>query len=160
MDFLLSCYSSLTLSFFLLIIFTGVSGTILTVVNNCDYTVWPGIYNAGGPILDSRGFELTQGSSRSFQAPTGWNGRFWGRTGCNFNASGQGSCATGGCRSGQIECNDMDLATPVTMAEFSLGLTNGQDSYDISLVDGFNLSMRIEGRGGQGTCLFPECVND
>lgn len=138
----------------------GVSGATFTFVNRCDYTVWPGILaNAGSPRLDSSGFELPKDTSRSFQAPTGWSGRFWGRTGCNFDGSESGTCVTGDCGSGQVECNGLGAAPPATLAEFTLG-SGGQDFYDVSLVDGYNLPMIVEGTGGSGVCASTGCVSD
>ncbi|KAF5735948.1 putative Zeamatin precursor [Tripterygium wilfordii] len=144
-------------TFILLFNSKGISGATFNFVNKCDYTVWPGIY--GSPKLDSTGFELSKGSSRSFQAPTGWSGRFWGRTGCDFDNSGQGVCATGDCASGQLECNGMTAAPPATLAEFTLG-SGSQDFYDVSLVDGYNLPMMIDVSGGSGTCASTGCVED
>lgn len=144
----------------LILIDRGVNGATFTFVNKCDFTVWPGILaSAGSPKLDSTGFELKKGSSRSFQAPTGWSGRFWGRTGCNFDGSGQGTCTTGDCGSGQVECNGSGAAPPATLAEFTLG-TGGQDFYDVSLVDGYNLPMIVEGSAGSGACASTGCVTD
>lgn len=138
----------------------GVSGATFTFVNRCDNTVWPGILaNAGSPRLDSTGFELPKDTSRSFQAPTGWSGRFWARTGCSFDGSGSGSCLTGDCGSGQVECNGFGAAPPATLAEFTLG-SGGQDFYDVSLVDGYNLPMIVEGSGGSGLCTPTGCVSD
>ncbi|KAK8530015.1 hypothetical protein V6N13_102899 [Hibiscus sabdariffa] len=138
----------------------GVYGASFTFVNRCDYTVWPGILaNAGSPGLDSTGFELPKDSSRSFQAPTGWSGRFWGRTGCKFDGSGSGTCLTGDCGSGQVECNGLGAAPPATLAEFTLG-TGGQDFYDVSLVDGYNMPMIVEGSGGTGLCASTGCTTD
>jgi len=129
-------------------------------VNKCDFTVWPGILSgAGSPKLESTGFALTKGSSRTFQAPTGWSGRFWGRTGCNFDDSGSGSCATGDCSSGTIECNGATATPPATLAEITLG-SGSQDFYDVSLVDGYNLPMIVEGSGVSGTCESTGCVTD
>ncbi|PPR82543.1 hypothetical protein GOBAR_AA38173 [Gossypium barbadense] len=102
---------------------------------------------------------LTEGSSRSFQAPTGWAGRFWGRTGCNFDDSGHGSCATGDCGSGEMECNGAGAIPPATLAEFTLG-SGSQDFYDVSLVDGYNLPMIVEGSGGSGECATTGCLTD
>ncbi|XP_027162720.1 thaumatin-like protein 1 [Coffea eugenioides] len=150
----------LVFSLAFLTLFTGVRGTTFTFVNKCEYTVWPGVLaNAGSPSLDSTGFELPSDASRSFIAPTGWSGRFWGRTGCNFDGSGSGSCATGDCGSGQVECNGAGAAPPATLAEFSLG-TGGQDFYDVSLVDGYNVAMIVEGTGGSGMCASTGCVTD
>ncbi|KAG6571029.1 thaumatin-like protein 1 [Cucurbita moschata] len=131
-----------------------------TFVNRCDFTVWPGILaNAGNPTLGTTGFELPKDTSRSFLAPTGWSGRFWGRTTCNFDGSGSGSCVTGDCGSGQVECNGAGAAPPATLAEFTLG-TGGQDFYDVSLVDGYNLPMIVEGTGGSGQCASTGCSTD
>jgi len=66
----------------------GVKCTTFTLVNKCDFPVWPGILSgSGSPKLDSTGFELSKDTSRTFRAPAGWSGRFWGRTGCNFDGS-------------------------------------------------------------------------
>lgn len=149
-----------TLALCLLIISRGASGATFTFVNRCQYTVWPGILaNAGSPTLDSTGFELPSDSSRAFQAPTGWSGRFWGRTGCSFDGSLSGTCLTGDCGSGQLECNGLGAAPPATLAEFTLG-SGGQDFYDVSLVDGYNLPMLIEGSGGSGACASTGCSAD
>ncbi|KAM6540619.1 hypothetical protein CsatB_005066 [Cannabis sativa] len=155
----MSLFSSYSL-LFLLIVSEGVSGATFTFINKCDFTVWPGILaSAGSPKLDSTGFELSKGTSRLFQAPTGWSGRFWGRTGCTFDNSGQGSCITGDCGSGQAECNGAGATPPATLAEFTLG-SGSQDFYDVSLVDGYNLPMVVEGSGGSGTCASTGCVSD
>ncbi|KAF5753045.1 Pathogenesis-related thaumatin superfamily protein [Tripterygium wilfordii] len=145
------------LTFIILFNSKGISGTKFNFVNKCDYTVWPGIY--GSPKLDSTGFELSKGSSRSFQAPTGWSGRFWGRTDCNFDKTGRGTCATGDCGSGQVECNGLTAVPPATLAEFTLG-SGSQDFYDVSLVDGYNLPMMVDVSGGSGTCSATGCVED
>ncbi|XP_044488478.1 thaumatin-like protein 1 [Mangifera indica] len=138
----------------------GVSAATFTFVNRCDYTIWPGILaNAGSPRLDSTGFELPKDSSRSFLAPSGWSGRFWARTGCNFGGSGAGSCSTGDCGSGQVECNGLGAAPPATLAEFTLG-SGGQDFYDVSLVDGYNVPMLVETSGGSGLCASTGCSTD
>ncbi|XP_023732620.1 G-type lectin S-receptor-like serine/threonine-protein kinase At1g67520 [Lactuca sativa] len=127
----------------------GVSGTTFTFVNDCDFTIWPGV--SGTPDFNITGFELTKGSSRSIQSPVGWVGRFWGRTGCNFNRSGNVSCATGDCGPGKVECNGTSYTPPVTIAEFSVNQFQGQDFYDVSLVDGFNLPILVEATGGSGS---------
>ncbi|XP_057973177.1 thaumatin-like protein 1 [Malania oleifera] len=146
---------------FLLSSTRGISGTTFTFINRCDYTVWPGIQpNAGTAGLDTTGFELRSGGSRSSQAPPPWSGRFWGRTGCNFDAgSGQGRCATGDCGSGQVECNGAGGSLPATLAEFTIG-SGTQDFYDVSLVDGYNLPMLVEASGGSGACASTGCATD
>ncbi|GLT39259.1 hypothetical protein SLA2020_134600 [Shorea laevis] len=151
---------ALFISFVLLFLSKGATGAKFTFINRCDFTVWPGILaGSGSAILDSTGFELTKGSSRSFQAPTGWSGRFWGRTGCNFDEAGHGSCATGDCGSGEMECNGAGATPPATLAEFTLG-SGTQDFYDVSLVDGYNLPMFVEVSGGSGACASTGCAAD
>lgn len=150
-----------TLNFFDICI--GANGATFKFVNKCSYTVWPGILaSAGTPPLETTGFELLEQTSRSFQAPTGWSGRFWGRTGCKFNGTGPGSCSTADCGSGQVECNGAGAAPPATLAEFTLGSGNqgSQDFYDVSLVDGYNVAMIIEASGGSGMCAATGCVTD
>ncbi|PHT41888.1 Thaumatin-like protein 1 [Capsicum baccatum] len=124
--------------FAFLILSKGVLGATFTFVNKCESTVWPGILaNAGSPTLQSTGFELPQDSSRTFTAPTGWSGRFWGRTSCSFEGSGSGSCGTGDCGSGEVECNGAGASPPATLAEFTLG-TGGQDFYDYCCSGAYN----------------------
>jgi Thaumatin family len=72
-------------------------------------------------------------------APSGWSGRFWGRSGCSFDSSGRGSCSTGDCGSGEIECKGAGAAPPATLIEFTLDGSDNKDFYDVSLVDGYNL---------------------
>ncbi|KAL0543422.1 hypothetical protein IC582_018518 [Cucumis melo] len=158
------CYlrhsSPLFSTLIVLLLLKEVSGATFTFVNKCDYTVWPGILaSSGSPKLETTGFELQAGNSRSLQASTGWSGRFWGRTKCNFDDSGRGSCNTGDCGSGEIECNGAGATPPATLAEFTLG-SGSQDFYDVSLVDGYNLPMIVEGTGGSGTCASTGCITD
>ncbi|KAM0950388.1 putative glucan endo-1,3-beta-D-glucosidase [Dioscorea sansibarensis] len=154
------------LALFLLLLCTSpeftTSSTTFTFVNKCHYTVWPGILSgSSSPPLASTGFELASGASRSFQAPIGWSGRFWARTGCSFDDSGKFSCTTGDCHSGQVECNGAGATPPATLAEFTLtGPSAVKDFYDVSLVDGYNLPMIVESHGGSGDCATTGCVVD
>jgi hypothetical protein len=72
----------------------------------------------------------------------GWQGRFWARTGCNFNGNGQGHCATGDCGD-KLQCNGAGGVPPATLVEVTLNGDGGQDFYDISLVDGFNVPAQV-----------------
>ncbi|GKD29800.1 G-type lectin S-receptor-like serine/threonine-protein kinase [Tanacetum coccineum] len=138
----------------------GGLGTNITIVNECPITVWPGI--SGSPSVDSTGFELTKGSSHSFQAPEHWIGRIWGRTGCNFNRPGHGSCKTGDCLTGEMECLGRKGETPATIAEFTF--LENIDFYDVSIIEGFNLQMVVQASGGYGSesldCAKTGCVDD
>ncbi|KAK2660744.1 hypothetical protein Ddye_007277 [Dipteronia dyeriana] len=156
--FFSTCFRSLYISLILFIFSREISGATFTLVNKCGYTVWPGVL--GNTRLDSTGFELLPGGSRSFQVPPTWSGRFWARTGCTFDPStGQGSCTSADCGSNQIECNGSGANPPATLAEFTTG-SGTPDFYDVSLVDGYNLPMIVEPTGGSGNCLSTGCITD
>ncbi|KAJ7289574.1 Osmotin thaumatin-like protein [Mycena rebaudengoi] len=110
-------------AFFNLLALAIVSGVVsqqqqrrINVVNACNFTIWPAI------------------------------GRIWGRTDCSSTfAQGPNSCLTGGCNGGLIcDSHTGTGVPPATLAQFSMGGSNGGDFYDVSLVDGFNLPMRID----------------
>ncbi|XP_050363067.1 thaumatin-like protein 1 [Argentina anserina] len=140
----------------------SVHATTFTFLNRCSYTVHPGtLSGSSSPRLETTGFQLVPGESRSLQAPPGWSGRFWGRTGCKFNSvNGQGSCTSADCGSNQVECNGAGAVPPATLAEFTIGSGDSKDFYDVSLVDGFNLPMMVEPSGGSGDCSSTGCAVD
>ncbi|KAG0476166.1 hypothetical protein HPP92_013007 [Vanilla planifolia] len=153
--------SSISLLLFLncFLIAKGTVVTTFTFVNKCGFTVWPGILsNAGHPPLPTTGFELPSAASRSVPSPVGWSGRIWARTGCAFDNSSRGACATGDCGAGGVECSGKGAAPPVTLAEFTLGDGGGLDFYDVSLVDGYNLPLVVAGGGGR--CAETGCAVD
>ncbi|BBM98649.1 protein MpPR5a [Marchantia polymorpha subsp. ruderalis] len=132
----------------------------ITVVNNCEFTVWPGtLSNANLPSLERGGFELAPGAMKEVTAPVGWAGRFWGRAGCKFNALNEGTCESGDCAKG-LFCDGAGGIPPATLAEFTLDGFGSQDFYDVSLVDGYNLPLSIVQTGGTGTCGSPGCTSD
>ncbi|KAB2089248.1 hypothetical protein ES319_A03G049100v1 [Gossypium barbadense] len=126
----------------------------LTIVNNCPFTIYPAIQpNAGYPVLERGGFALPTLTRRSFPAPTAhWSGRIWARTGCTYD-NGRFSCATGDCGH-RLECNGLGGSSPVTLAQFSFHHGGEKDlsSYEVSLVDGFNVPMTLTPHEGKGTC--------
>ncbi|KAL3702414.1 hypothetical protein R1sor_020436 [Riccia sorocarpa] len=131
-----------------------------SVVNNCQFTIWPGMLsNAGQPSLVNGGFALAPGARQEITAPAGWAGRFWGRTGCNFDEMNLGSCETGDCGRG-LYCDGAGGVPPATLAEFTLDGYASQDFYDVSLVDGYNVPLGIIQTGGSGVCGNPGCVSD
>ncbi|KAK9271078.1 hypothetical protein L1049_026667 [Liquidambar formosana] len=135
------------------------SATVFTLQNHCTYTVWPGTLSGNSAAaLGDGGFALPPGASMQLQAPPGWSGRFWARTGCNFDDSGNGKCVTGDC--GPLKCTGGGVP-PVTLAEFTLGNSNtDKDFYDVSLVDGYNVGMGVRPSGGTGDCQYAGCVAD
>ncbi|KAI3984561.1 hypothetical protein MKX01_040438 [Papaver californicum] len=145
--------------FLALVSITGAFSATFTLRNNCPYTVWPGSLTGGGSQLSKTGFELAPGASSSVDAPAGWSGRFWARTGCSTDSSGRLKCATADCASGRVECNGAGAIPPATLLEFTLNGNGGKDFYDVSLVDGFNLPASITPRGGCSSTTCSRNVN-
>ncbi|XP_012078179.1 pathogenesis-related thaumatin-like protein 3.5 isoform X2 [Jatropha curcas] len=129
------------------------SARIFTIINYCKETIWPGI--TPGDNFNGGGFALKRGQSIVFNAPVGWSGRIWARTGCSFDKNGNGSCQTGSCGT-SLKCGASG-ATPVSLAEFTLATP---DFYDVSLVDGFNLPLLVTPINGVGNCSVAGCYMD
>lgn len=150
--------------FFHVLVFSGVvDSATFTILNQCAYTVWPGILsNAGTPQLPTTGFALQPGQSNAISVPASWSGRLWGRTLCAQNATeDRFVCVTGDCGSPTVECSGSGAVPPATLAEFTLDGANGLDFYDVSLVDGYNLPMWVVPRGGKGgNCTATGCAAD
>nr|ABU97465.1 thaumatin-like protein [Aleuroglyphus ovatus] len=132
--------------------------------NNCPFQIWPGLLNNPNKALPlNGGFALDKYQTKSFRVPDGWAGRVWARTNCN----GAGHCETGDCGN-KIECHGAGGVPPVSLAEFTLDGWQGQDYYDVSLVDGYNLPIAIlpiDGTfrkvgGGQYDCNQAGCKSD
>ncbi|KAH7512037.1 thaumatin-like protein 1b [Ziziphus jujuba] len=149
-------FFALTLAF----LFAGVHAATVTFTNKCTYTVWPGTLTGDQkPQLSTTGFELTTGANRVVDLPSPWSGRFWARTGCS-SSSGKFTCATADCGSGEVLCNGNGAAPPATLVEITVAANGGQDFYDVSLVDGFNLPMSVATNGGTGECKPSSCPVD
>ncbi|KAF8259105.1 thaumatin-like protein [Lactarius quietus] len=128
-------------------LFTTAMGRTFTVTNNCPFTM---INTGSGTAPDQpTGWSAAASSSVSFA------GRIWGRRDCNFG--NKNSCLDGGCPSGLLLC-DAHPVSPVTVADFALSANpNAPDLYSVSLVNGFNLPMRIDNNAG---CSVPLCGVD
>ncbi|KAI0787894.1 Osmotin thaumatin-like protein [Fomes fomentarius] len=129
-----------------------------TVYNQCPFTIWPAIFTgAGNGSSQPNGWEQEAYQAVSFFVPDNWQaGRIWARRNCDFSkgATGPNTCADGGCNGGLV-CTGTGVP-PATLAEFTLG-ANGADNYDVSLVDGYNLPMRITNSKG---CPIADCPVD
>ncbi|KAG8377734.1 hypothetical protein BUALT_Bualt08G0063800 [Buddleja alternifolia] len=150
----------LLLPLFLSGIVTNVLATVFILQNSCSYTIWPGtISGNGAALLGDGGFALSPGATIQLPAPPGWSGRFWARTGCNFDDAGNGHCTTGDC-GGTLKCNGGG-APPVSLVEFTLGSGDAaKDFYDVSLVDGYNVGLGVRPSGGSGDCQYAGCLAD
>ena len=142
----------------------GQSHTI-NIINNCSNAIWVGIFAQQGVVgsitIDGHkvetlgGFELgTTGNNNTavVTVPLNWtSARIWARTGCTFDTSGicptptTNCCDTGGCLVNTTDFG-LDCVTPgnnpATLAEFNFA-AGKQDNYDVSLVDGGNVSVEI-----------------
>ncbi|XP_068647363.1 thaumatin-like protein 1b [Aristolochia californica] len=150
--------SALLASLLFGLLVSGAYSRTFTFVNKCAYEVWAGTQaSAGSPALTETGFQLDQGASVSLEAPSHWSGRFWGRTGCAADATGQFKCKTGDCGSNKVACNGAGAIPPATLIEFTLDGGGGQDFYDTSLVDGYNVPFSVNPQGGSGSCGVSAC---
>ncbi|KAK7262439.1 hypothetical protein RJT34_30012 [Clitoria ternatea] len=156
---------SLHNSFLILFTFfsTHTHALFLTLVNNCNYTVWPAIQpNAGQPVLAGGGLILHPLTHQSIPFPdTHWSGRVWARTGCSTAGPNHLSCATGDC-GGRLQCNGAGGSAPATLAQFDVHHGGGNDfsSYGVSLVDGFNVPLTVTPHEGKGVCPVVGCRSD
>ncbi|KAL6873929.1 hypothetical protein ACP4OV_014011 [Aristida adscensionis] len=149
----------------LTLLLQGAEAATFMVTNNCGYTVWPGILsNAGVSPPPTTGFALSPGQSLAVSVESAWSGRMWGRTLCATDSNGSFRCATGDCGSGAVECSGRGAAPPATLAEFTLaGGTGGDDFYDVSLVDGFNVPVLVAPQAPaatNGSCQPTGCAAD
>lgn len=115
-------------------------------------------------------WDLHPGQSLNINIPSSWlntagnssliGPRFWVRTGCRYNvATNKAQCETGDC-SGPYNCSEYKLAgkIPTSLAEFCFECGGGLTYYDVSLVDGYSLSVNIEPL--DGTPTNPNDPND
>ncbi|TDL27725.1 thaumatin-like protein [Rickenella mellea] len=147
-----------------LVLVSGVAGRTFTVYNGCPFTIWPAMFTDlnVAPNVPSypTGWEAGAYTSVSFNVPDNWkSGRIWGRRNCNFSVNpGPNSCATGGCNGGlQCDAHTGTGVPPATVAEFTLQGDGFKDFYDVSLVDGYDLPMRISNNKG---CPVADCPVD
>lgn len=101
-----------------------------------------------------------------------WSGNFWGRTDCTVNSAGDLSCETGNCgaangQPARLDCSGNASSTPMggqnpeNLSEFTLlNPQDGTDTYDTSMVNGFNVGFSVAPVAGTyspnlGTCKSP-----
>nr|AAW56442.1 PR-5-like protein [Diaprepes abbreviatus] len=132
------------------------------ITNKGGEILWIGIQgNPNNPNLNNGGFKLNPGETITVLAPDNWQGRLWGRTGCDDQTN---HCVTGDCGD-KLECAGSGGVPPVTLVEITLKGDSGLDNYDVSLVDGYNIEASIEPVNGQSdgsdtSCKKGECGNN
>ncbi|KAB5587815.1 putative effector protein [Ceratobasidium theobromae] len=149
----------------LLLAFAGAAfSRTFTIHNACNFTIWPAVFtdlNVGSAVPNvETGWEAPAGSNRTFTVPDNWkSGRIWGRRNCDFSTNpGPNSCSDGGCNGGlQCDSRTGTGVPPASVAEWTLSASDGLDWYDVSLVDGYNLPMRII---TNVDCEIAECAAD
>ncbi|GAA5821333.1 hypothetical protein JCM3770_006250 [Rhodotorula araucariae] len=104
-----------------------------TIVNSCEFTLWPAITNYG--VYDSyrgpRGWEAPPGNVTTLTITSPWNGRIWPRRACSFDGDGKGSCITGDCPGG-LECDDQTIGW-VNVGEWNLDAWGGNDCWTVPM---------------------------
>ncbi|KAJ7791815.1 Osmotin thaumatin-like protein [Mycena olivaceomarginata] len=131
----------------------------MTVYNACPFTIWPALFtSSGGRPSQPTGWSAASFTKVTFDVPSDWDGRIWGRRNCDFSSNpGPNSCLDGGCNGGLLcDVNNGTGVPPATLAEFNFN-GGGTDFFDVSLVDGYNLPMRIDNNVG---CGIPSCPVD
>nr|AFK38109.1 unknown [Lotus japonicus] len=140
----------------LLLLCSGVySDLILNLENRCADTIWRG---SNSTISDIQPF-LNPGVRTSLMVRDPWSGTIWPLTRCTNSALQDFSCATGDCGTGLLACSIPKY--PVT--EFIFKINDSVVSYDLSLVHGQNVLVRVKPNGGtlvdggSGPCPMVEC---
>ncbi|CAK9313844.1 unnamed protein product [Citrullus colocynthis] len=140
--------------------FPGVYSVNFAIKNNCSFPIWPGALTGAGSQLSTTGFKLLPGSTATVNVSSPWSGRFWARTLCSTDKTGKFSCGTADCGSGQVSCNGAGAIPPASLVEFTTAANGGQDFFDISLVDGFNLAVSVNPIGGLDGCKAVVCAGN
>lgn len=116
----------------------------LKFINNCPFSVWPGVHGNPGKVhLENGGFKLLPYATKLVVTPVNWAGKIWARTKCDSS----GKCQTGDCDN-KMECNGTLPVSSVTLVEIILNGPLELDWYDISLVNGYNIPIKILPTGG------------
>ncbi|WVQ73790.1 hypothetical protein IAR50_003370 [Cryptococcus sp. DSM 104548] len=133
----------------------------ITISNKCSSSLYLAVGGQGGNVTKSDGSAQPGGWEQepgeySFIAPNGWNnGRIWARTGCDKSGDSL-TCVIGACGAGTVECDGTEFGKDgATLAEFTLNGYSERDSYDISIVNGYNLPMTIT--PSDSSCTTSSC---
>ncbi|XP_026416599.1 glucan endo-1,3-beta-glucosidase-like [Papaver somniferum] len=103
-------------------------------------------------------WELGEDTLSIFDTPDEWTGTIWARTGCVRDDHENFSCATGDCKTNDIYCFNLTAKYPVTLINFAI--QQSEATYDVSLVHGYNVPVKIVPDGGSGDCVTTGCPND
>ncbi|KAG1717533.1 Osmotin thaumatin-like protein [Suillus paluster] len=115
-------------AFILAAIATVAKAQSLTVVNSCSESVFLYTQTSYGSVANN--INVSSGRSANLGISSNWDGAINIGTGCNG-----GSCTTGG--------STWNGKTPFSRAEFNFWANPGRVTYDISLIYGYNVGMKI-----------------
>lgn len=146
-----------------LILYVVAEGAKVTFTNKYIYMLWP-VTQTGDqkPQLSTTGFELSwlqEHQTLYVDLPSPWSSAFRARTECSNN-NGRFNCATVDCTSNQVACNGAGSILPATKAEITVAENRGQDFYDMSNVDDFNIPMSLTAQGGSGDYKTLGCLRN
>lgn len=130
------------------------SGYRINFVSNCPQTLFLGALGPSQVMPREGTWELPPQGRLTIDIPPDWlstagkpviGPRFWARTGCQVDAAlDKAQCETGDC-GGKLDCSQARLAgqTPVSLVEFCFYCGDGLTYWDVSLVDGYNISIDV-----------------
>ncbi|KAH7098505.1 Osmotin, thaumatin-like protein, partial [Auriculariales sp. MPI-PUGE-AT-0066] len=126
--------------------------------NECNLSIWPVVLGLSGAQLGgTTGWEAHAGTSLALQVPDQWTGRIWVRVSLHSHfrpgQDGDSTCESGGCSDGLI-CKSNFGGPPASLIE--LTTSDQMDYYDVSLMDGYNLPVRV--LPDDSTCSPAECL--
>lgn len=137
-----------TMAFLVVFVFSMLLGSgagLFTLENNCSEPIWPVVRPRGENLINLTydNIHLLPGERVNVPTPPTWFGQVSARTGCSFDQGGIGAnCTTG-------------TLPPITVVEFLL--SEMQNRYYVSVVDGFNLPVSVMPSGGSGDCQPVGC---
>lgn len=93
-------------------------------------------------------------ATATFCMPPAWDsGTFWPRTHCTADGQGGLNCETGQCTpatstTGLLDCGVGITSSTNPVTQFEVTSTPAAVNYDVSLVAGYNVEMKVAPRGG------------
>ncbi|KAI8096020.1 thaumatin, partial [Thamnidium elegans] len=123
--------------------------TLVKIINKCKKPIQ--LYQLGNQQSQSSFDIVNVGGTQSYRFNGPWSGRFWARHEECWQSS---------------TCQGASTTAPASLVEFTFLSADGNDFYDISFVDGYNLPVSIEpaeqsSKVGKGYywCRKPACRN-
>ncbi|GAA5806106.1 hypothetical protein HPULCUR_011634 [Helicostylum pulchrum] len=124
--------------------------TLVKIINKCKKPIQ--LYQLGNQQSQSSDVTVNVGGTQSYRFNGPWSGRFWARHEECWKSS---------------TCQGASTTVPASLVEFTFLSADGNDFYDISFVDGYNLPVSIEpeksskddSNKGNYWCRKPVCHN-